>query len=144
MTSISVSGTRPYIYSTALAPPLAAAARQAVALVQAELEKRKHLLNLAATLRASERLAELARRYGTDTIIGAMAEVMDYSERLMRASLAGLPDGEGTFEDVCDGDGIPDDAHGRDAQFWIRMRVTKTGDRVRVDFAGSDRVVPCG
>src|SRR5215831_5193122 len=77
---------------------------------------------LAATLRATERLAELARRYGTDTIIGAMAEVMDYSERLMRASLASLPDGEGSFEDFCDGDGIPDDVHGRDAQFWIRMR----------------------
>src|SRR5690242_17737024 len=41
---------------------------------------------LAATLRATERLAELARRYGTDTIVGAMAEVLDYSERLMRAS----------------------------------------------------------
>ena len=42
-----------------------------------------------------------------------MAEVMDYSERLMRASLADLPDGEGAFEDFCDGDGIADDAQGR-------------------------------
>src|SRR4029453_7726159 len=80
---------------------------------------------LAATLRATERLAELARRYGTDELIGAMSEVMDYSERLMRASLADLPDGEGTFADFCDGDGIPDDADGGDAPFWIRMRVTK-------------------
>src|SRR5215475_7423623 len=40
---------------------------------------------LAATLRATDRLAGLAQRYGTDAIIGAMAEVMDYSERLMRA-----------------------------------------------------------
>ena len=39
-----------------------------------------------------------------------MAEVMDYSERLMRAMLSDLPDGEGYFEDFCDGDGIPDDA----------------------------------
>ena len=96
---------------------------------------------LAATLRASERLAELARRYGVEEIIGAMAEVMDYSERLMRAGLAELPDGEGTFEDLCDGDGIPDDAQGRDAPFWIRMRVTKVLDRVTVDFAGSDPAV---
>src|SRR5215468_5989194 len=96
---------------------------------------------LAATLRATERLAELARRYGTDAILGAMAEVMDYSERLMRAGLAELPDGEGTFEDFCDGDGIPDDAQGRDAPFWIRMRVTKVLDRVTVDFAGSDPAV---
>ncbi len=67
-----------------------------------------------------------------------MAEVMDYSERLMRAMLADLPDGEGHFEDFCDGDGIPDDARGRDAPFWIRMHVKKTGDRVTVDFTGSD------
>ena len=82
---------------------------------------------LAATLRATERLQELARRYGTDELIGAMSEVMDYSERLMRAMLADLPDGEGTFEDFCDGDGIPDDAEGKDAPFWIRMRVKKIG-----------------
>ncbi len=93
---------------------------------------------LAATLRASERLKDLARRYGAQGIIDAMSEVMDYSERLMRASLADLPDGEGFFEDFCDGDGIADDAQGRDAPFWIRMKVRKTGDRLVVDFTGSD------
>src|SRR6476620_11790759 len=96
---------------------------------------------LAATLRATERLAELAQRYGTDELIGAMSEVMDYSERLMRASLADLPDGEGTFADFCDGDGIPDDAQGRDAPFWIRLAIKKAGDRLVVDFAGSDPAV---
>jgi N-methylhydantoinase B len=93
---------------------------------------------LAATLRATERLEALARRYGADGLIAMMAEVMDYSERLMRAMLSDLPDGEGRFEDFCDGDGIADDADGRDAPFWIRMHIAKTGDRVLVDFAGSD------
>ena len=93
---------------------------------------------LAATLRATERLQALAQRHGSERLIAYMAEVMDYSERLMRAALADLPDGEGTFEDFCDGDGIPDDADGGDAPFWIRMRVSKKGDRVTVDFAGSD------
>src|SRR5262249_51697898 len=60
---------------------------------------------LAATLRATERLKALARRYGAQALIGYMAQVMDYSERLMRATLADLPDGEGVFEDFCDGDG---------------------------------------
>ena len=50
---------------------------------------------LAATLRATERLKTLAQRYGAERLIGYMAEVMDYSERLMRATLADLPDGEG-------------------------------------------------
>jgi len=93
---------------------------------------------LAATLRATERLKALAKRYGTERLISYMAEVMSYSERLMRAALLDLPDGEGYFEDFCDGDGIADDAEGNDAPFWVRMRVKKTGDRLLVDFAGSD------
>src|SRR5499426_2279048 len=42
---------------------------------------------LAATLRATQRLEALARRYGPDGLVAAMAEVMDYSERLMRGLL---------------------------------------------------------
>src|SRR6266852_4088923 len=42
---------------------------------------------LAATLRATARLKALARRYGAQELIGYMAQVMDYSERLMRAAL---------------------------------------------------------
>jgi len=93
---------------------------------------------LAATLRATERLAALARRYGGDQLVGYMREVMDYSDRLMRAALEDLPDGEGAFEDFCDGDGIPDDADGNDARFRIRLAVRKSRDRLIVDFAGTD------
>ncbi len=93
---------------------------------------------LAATLRATERLQALARRYGSGVVIGYMAQVIDYSERLMRAALADLPDGEGAFEDFCDGDGIADDALGKDAPFRIRLSVKKRGDRLTVDFAGTD------
>jgi N-methylhydantoinase B len=93
---------------------------------------------LAATLRAAERLKALAGRYGAERLVAYMAEVMDYSERLMRATLADLPDGEGYFEDFCDGDGIPDTPDGKDAPFWIRMHVRKRGDSLTVDFEGSD------
>ena len=93
---------------------------------------------LAATLRATERLDALAQRYGSVEVIGHMAQVMDYSERLMRAALVDLPDGEGSFEDFCDGDGIADDASGADARFRIKLSVRKTADRLIVDFAGTD------
>ena len=93
---------------------------------------------LAATLRATQRLEALAQRYGAQALIGAMAQVMDYSERLMRAALLDLPDGEGTFEDFCDGDGIADNECGEDARIRIRLAVKKTGDRLMVDFAGTD------
>jgi N-methylhydantoinase B len=92
---------------------------------------------LAATLRATERLKALARRYGAEELIHYMAQVMDYSERLMRAALMDLPDGDGVFEDFCDGDGIADDELGKDAPFAIRLSVKKTGDRLIVDFAGT-------
>ncbi len=93
---------------------------------------------LAATLRATDRLEALARQHGAARLKAYMAEVMDYSERLMRAMLSDLPDGEGAYEDFCDGDGIPDDDAGNDAPFWIRMKVIKTGDSITVDFAGTD------
>jgi N-methylhydantoinase B len=92
---------------------------------------------LASTLRATERLQALARRYGSEALISAMAEVMDYSERLMRAALMDLPDGEGSFADFCDGDGIADDPSGKDAPFWIRLAVKKAADRLLVDFSGT-------
>lgn len=87
---------------------------------------------LAATLRACERLQTLARRYGADRLTRTMADVMDYSERLMRSMLLDLPDGEGRFEDFLDGDGIDN------CPIWIRMQVTKKGDRIRVSFDGTD------
>jgi 8-amino-7-oxononanoate synthase len=46
-----VNQARPYIYSTALAPPIAAAARHALAIVQQEPERCRHVLALAERLR---------------------------------------------------------------------------------------------
>jgi 8-amino-7-oxononanoate synthase len=52
-----VNRARPYIFSTALAPPLAAAARRAVAICDAGAEPRRHLHALADLLR--QRLRDL-------------------------------------------------------------------------------------
>ncbi len=46
-----INHARPYIFSTALAPPVAAAARKAVEIVQREPERRIHLFRLAERLR---------------------------------------------------------------------------------------------
>jgi N-methylhydantoinase B len=97
---------------------------------------------IAANLRGVTRLADLARKYGAARLLAIMQEVMDYSERMMRAALTALPDGTASFEDFCDGDGIIEDGEKEDAIFHIRMQVTKRGDRLIVDFAGTDRQVP--
>ncbi len=96
---------------------------------------------IAANRRGTTRLEELARKHGVGRLLGIMQEVMDYSERMMRSMLRALPDGTASFEDFCDGDGIIADGDDADAPFWIRMRVTKRGDRLSIDFAGTDRQV---
>ena len=96
---------------------------------------------VAANHRACQRLVSLASKYGVDVLTRIMREVMDYSEKLMRLMLLELPDGEGVFEDFCDGDGIVEDGEDEDMTFTIRMRVLKAGDTVEVDFEGSDPAV---
>lgn len=93
---------------------------------------------VAANRRAVQRLCALVDRYGFETIRRAMAEVMDYSERMIRTLLARLPDGESGFEDFCDGDGIIEDGDDEDQTFTIRMAVRKQGDAITVDFTGTD------
>jgi N-methylhydantoinase B len=97
---------------------------------------------MAANQRGVLRLQELARKHGPARLLATMREVMDYSERLMRGMLAELPDGTATFEDFCDGDGLVDEGDKEDRTFRIRLRVTKRGDRLIVDFDGTDRQVP--
>ncbi len=97
---------------------------------------------VAANRRACQRLAALAGKHGADGLRAIMAEVMDYSERMMRLMLQKLPDGEARFEDFCDGDGIIEDGADDDEIFWVRMRIRKQGDTIAVDFDGSDPKVP--
>jgi 8-amino-7-oxononanoate synthase len=86
-----VNAARPYIFSTALAPPLAAAARRAVALVQAEPERRRHLLRLAELLR--DRLSAVGVDASRSTsqivpvIVGPARDAMMLSRRLEERGL---------------------------------------------------------
>jgi N-methylhydantoinase B len=93
---------------------------------------------VAANRRAGARMAALAAKYGADTLLDIMAEVLDYSETMMRAALRRLPDGEAEFADVFDGDGIVAPGETDDATFIVRLSIRKRGDTIEVDFAGSD------
>ena len=96
---------------------------------------------VGANRRAATRLEGLARRHGPDRLLRIMQGVMDHSEMMMRQALAELPDGEGSFEDFCDGDGILEPGETEDSPFTIRLHVKKSGDELAVDFAGTDPVV---
>src|ERR1700722_11853636 len=93
---------------------------------------------VAANKRAEVRLATLAGKYGADELLAIMQEVQDYSETMMRAALRALPDGEASFEDVFDGDGVIAAGETEDRTFTVRLTVRKSGDSVTVDFTGSD------
>ena len=96
---------------------------------------------VAANLRAAQRLSELAGKYGADTLLEIMQEVLDYSETMMRAALRALPDGEAVFSDIFDGDGVIAVGETEDETFRVQVRVIKKGDTIVADFAGSDPAV---
>ena len=96
---------------------------------------------IASNRRASQRLFDLAEKYGPERLTDIMEAVLDYSERMMRTLLEKLPDGEGSFEDFCDGDGIIEQGEDEDATFTIRMKIAKHGDTIEVDFDGTDAAV---
>lgn len=97
---------------------------------------------VAANRRAVERLETLARKYGFERLQEIMTEVMDYSEAMMRRLIQELPDGEGVFEDFCDGDGVIAAGAEHDEMFMIRLHIRKSGDCITVDFDGTDAQVP--
>jgi N-methylhydantoinase B len=86
----------------------------------------------AALSIAARRLSELAGRFGRDRVLAGMGELQDYSERLLRAELRGLPDGAGEAEGFMDDDGTGG------PPVRIHARVKKRGGRILVDLSGTD------
>ncbi|MEK9722984.1 MAG: hydantoinase B/oxoprolinase family protein [Rhodospirillaceae bacterium] len=91
---------------------------------------------LAACHIAERQFLELLERYGVERVNLYMAEIIDYAERLTRAAVRDLPDGTYDFEDWIDDDGIDVDRPIR-----LYVTVTKKGDAMTVDWAGSSEQV---
>jgi N-methylhydantoinase B len=85
-----------------------------------------------SALRVGElRLGELARRYGRDTLVAAMDEIVARTEANMRAAIRAVPDGAYTFEDFLDDWGPGTDP------LRVFVTVTVDGDAICVDYEGS-------
>lgn len=86
-----------------------------------------------ASLRVGERrLAELYERFGPETIDGCVEAMIAQTERRVRERIVSMPDGEYRFEDFMDDCGTGTDP------VRIAVCVTVAGDRVLVDFDGTD------
>jgi len=77
------------------------------------------------------RLLEIVERRGTKEAHQYAEHLISYSSRMMRRTIAAIPDGIYKAEDALDDDGISD------REIPIRVRLTIKGDRARVDFTGS-------
>ena len=91
---------------------------------------------LAACTIAERQFLELIERYGVTDVKIYMTEIIDYAERLARAAVLKLPDGEYEFEDWIDDDGIDIDQPIR-----LFVKITKHGDSMLVDWTGSSEQV---
>src|SRR3954449_3690252 len=83
---------------------------------------------LAANRAGVSRIAELARRFGLDTLKTAMRETLDYAERRTRAAIADMEDGEREATDLLEA---------ADGDLELRLKATVDGDELTLDFAGS-------
>lgn len=93
---------------------------------------------IASCRYGERRLAALAARYGADRLLAIMRESMAYSERRMRREISAMPDSENLAVGWLDNDGVGEQP------VAIRVNVKVEGDRILVDFAGTDPQMPGG
>jgi len=95
---------------------------------------------LAACQLGRDRFLRLVQRYGTEVVMSAAYEWMDYSERMLRAEIAKIPDGEyGPIVGWLD-----DDAKNRGVRLRVETKVIVEGDEITIDLTGSNPEVPTG
>ena len=61
---------------------------------------------IAATDVGERRVNDLVHKYGKDFFLETVRDLLDYSERRMRAELSALPDGKYSFTDYMEDDGV--------------------------------------
>lgn len=81
------------------------------------------------------RIAAIVRRYGKAALAAAMQRALDHSETLMRQAIRAIPDGIYEAEDEIEPVAGP--AGWSRAPIPIRVRITKAGDGIHFDYAGS-------
>lgn len=91
---------------------------------------------VSACVTGVRRTQEIAKKYGIDTLLGAMDAINDHGERLARLALAKLPKGTWSAYDFVDNDGVD-----LDRMIKMHATVTITDDEMIIDWSGSDRDV---
>ena len=77
-------------------------------------------------------MGRLADKYGTELLIASAQELMDYSERRVRAELATIPDGRYEHEESILEDGTAD------GPYRLKVTIEVRGGELIVDYSGTD------
>src|SRR5829696_5140829 len=106
--------------------------RLLMANVRVERERRADFEAQVGSLKTgAARLLEIVGRAGVEEAAEYARHLIEYSARMMRATLRGVPDGVYEAEDALDSDGVDG------AEVTLRVRVEVRGERAVVDFTGS-------
>jgi N-methylhydantoinase B len=78
-----------------------------------------------------DRYEALIERFGSGAVSGHLDDLLDYTERRVRAAIADLPDGTYEADDLMDGDGVVDEP------VKLRLALTVDDDELTIDFTGT-------
>ena len=91
------------------------------------------IAQLSANEIGKKRLGELCFKYGKREVLKYAVGLQEYSDRSMRSVIKGIPDGEYSFSDFLDDDGISD------GPVRIMVDIKVKGKSVHLDFSGSSK-----
>ena len=86
---------------------------------------------IAALNAAGREMRKVVAEYGVQEFRSYLKEIVDYTERLARASIAELPDGTVEFTEWNDDDGVGN------GPIKLHVRLTVEGDEITADFSGT-------
>ena len=91
---------------------------------------------IAACHTGAKRLRDVCSRYGIARVKSAVADLLDYSERMMLAFLQHVPSGSYEAEDFLDNDGVTD----KPVRIAVKINFRSAGRHrsAQVDFSGTD------
>ena len=92
---------------------------------------------IAGVVLARDQIAGLAKRYGADTVKAAMRRMLDQAQESFRQTLLKVPDGTWTEIRYLD-EALP----GQRTTQRTKLTVTKKGDRIIINNAGTDAQTP--
>lgn len=92
---------------------------------------------VASARLGAKRFVELVEKYGESVVFNAANQLMDYAERLTRARISDIPDGDYVAEGWLD-----DDGRNRDQRLKVKVTLRVRGDEVEVDLTGSADQTP--